>query len=49
MRLSFGPGGGMKPTDLLQILQLDPTRHLVTKTKTILAELPDTTDAESSN
>ncbi|MCA8911387.1 MAG: TIGR03936 family radical SAM-associated protein [Planctomycetes bacterium] len=49
MRLLFGPEGGMKPSDLLQILQLDPNRHLVTKTKTILAELLDTTDAESSN
>ncbi|MCA8947062.1 MAG: hypothetical protein KDB29_12595, partial [Planctomycetes bacterium] len=49
MRLIMSPEGGMKPSDLLQVLQLDPNRHLVTKTKTILAELPDTQDDESSN
>lgn len=38
MRLQTGQGGGMKPSDLLTILQLDPNRHLVTKTKTILAD-----------
>jgi radical SAM-linked protein len=37
MRLKVGQEGGMKPSDLLQILQLDPIRHLVTKTSTILA------------
>jgi radical SAM-linked protein len=37
MRLKVGQEGGMKPSDLLQILQLDPVRHLVTKTSTILA------------
>ena len=49
MRLKMGQEGGMKPSDLLQILQLDPTRHLVTKTKTILAELPANTDEESES
>lgn len=38
MRLAMGQQGGMKPTDLLTILQLDPDRLLVTKTRTILAE-----------
>jgi radical SAM-linked protein len=38
MRLKVGQEGGMKPSDLLQILQLDPIRNLVTKTRTILAE-----------
>lgn len=47
MRLKMGQEGGMKPFDLMQILQLDPNRHLVTKTKTILAELPANTDEES--
>jgi radical SAM-linked protein len=37
MRLKVAQEGGMKPSDLLQILQLDPVRHLVTKTGTILA------------
>jgi radical SAM-linked protein len=37
MRLKAGQEGGMKPSDLLQILQLDPIRNLVTKTGTILA------------
>ncbi len=37
MRLKAGQDGGMKPSDLLQILGLDPTRLLVTKTRTILA------------
>lgn len=49
MRLVMSPEGGMKPSDLLQVLQLDPNRHLVTKTKTVLAELPDIQDDESSN
>jgi len=47
MRLKIGQEGGMKPSDLLQVLQLDPNRHLVTKTRTILAELPANTDEES--
>jgi radical SAM-linked protein len=37
-RLKTGAEGGMKPGDLLQILGLDPTRLLVTKTRTILAD-----------
>lgn len=48
MRLAIGKEGGMKPSDLLQILQLDPNRHLVTKTRTILAELPEVQDDPSS-
>jgi radical SAM-linked protein len=47
MRLKVGQEGGMKPSDLLQVLQLDPNRHLVTKTRTILAEPPANTDEES--
>ncbi|MBZ0136724.1 MAG: TIGR03936 family radical SAM-associated protein [Planctomycetes bacterium] len=47
MRLKHGQEGGMKPSDLLQVLQLDPNRHLVTKTRTILAELPADTDDKS--
>lgn len=47
MRLKLEQEGGMKPSDLLQVLQLDPTRHLVTKTRTILAELPANTDEQS--
>jgi hypothetical protein len=38
MRLKVGQEGGMKPSDLLQILKVDPVRNLVTKTRTILAE-----------
>lgn len=38
MRLKVGQEGGMKPSDLLQILLIDPIRNLVTKTRTILAE-----------
>lgn len=49
MRLIMTEEGGMKPSDLLQVLQLDPNRHLVTKTKTILAELQSKQDDESSN
>jgi radical SAM-linked protein len=48
MRLSFSQEGGMKPSDLLQVLQLDPNRHLVTKTRSILAELPEIQDNSSS-
>jgi radical SAM-linked protein len=40
-RLAFTQEGGMKPSDLLQVLQLDPLRLLVTKTKTILAVTDD--------
>lgn len=39
MRLILSQAGGMKPSDLLQILKLDPLSLLVTKTKTILVEL----------
>jgi hypothetical protein len=38
MRFKAGQDGGMKPSDLLQILGLDPNRLLVTKTRTILAD-----------
>ncbi|MCZ7607199.1 MAG: hypothetical protein M5U25_14250 [Planctomycetota bacterium] len=48
MRLAVSQQGGMKPSDLLQVLQLDPNRHLVTKTRTILAELPEIQDDSSS-
>ena len=48
MRLLFSQEGGMKPSDLLQVLQLDPNRFLVTKTRSILAELPKLQDDESS-
>ncbi|MCB9895506.1 MAG: DUF2344 domain-containing protein [Planctomycetes bacterium] len=48
MRLSFSQEGGMKPSDLLQVLQLDPNRHFVTKTRSILAELSEIQDDESS-
>jgi radical SAM-linked protein len=41
MRLKAGQDGGMKPSDLLQILGLDPNRLLVTKTRTILANEED--------
>jgi radical SAM-linked protein len=44
MRLHFSQEGGMKPTDLLQVLGLDPLRHLVTKTKTILADGNEASD-----
>jgi radical SAM-linked protein len=39
MRLKAGQDGGMKPSDLLQSLGLDANRLLVTKTRTILAEM----------
>ncbi|MCC7509922.1 MAG: DUF2344 domain-containing protein [Planctomycetes bacterium] len=45
MRLKAGQDGGMKPSDLLQILGLDPNRLLVTKTRTILADAQ--TEAEA--
>ncbi|MCA8917182.1 MAG: TIGR03936 family radical SAM-associated protein [Planctomycetes bacterium] len=48
MRLLFSQEGGMKPSDLLLVLQLDPNRFLVTKTRSILAELPKLQDDESS-
>ncbi|MBX3458975.1 MAG: TIGR03936 family radical SAM-associated protein [Planctomycetes bacterium] len=38
MRLKSGNEGGMKPSDLLEILGLDPNRLLVTKTRTVLAD-----------
>ena len=41
MRLAVSQQGGMKPSDLLQVLQLDPNRHLVTKTRTILSEIDE--------
>lgn len=42
MRLRTGAEGGMKPSDLLQLLGLDPNAVLVTKTRTVLDEtLPD--------
>ncbi len=42
MRLRNGADGGMKPSDLLSILGLDPNTVLVTKTRTVLDEtLPD--------
>ena len=47
-RLAFSQEGGMKPSDLQQVLQLDPIRHLVTKTKSILAELSEQQDDTSS-
>lgn len=48
MRLAMGQQGGMKPTDLLTILQLDPDRLLVTKTRTILAaESPGNNTSEN--
>lgn len=47
MCLKTGDAGGMKPTDLLQILGLDPNRHLVTKTRTVVAPpLPESTQTE---
>lgn len=46
MRLHSGQQGGMKPSDLLTILCLDPDRHLVTKTRTILAD--DSPDSNAS-
>lgn len=47
MRLKTGDDGGMKPTDLLQIIGLDPTRQLVTKTRTVLG-LPETTQTNGT-
>ncbi|MHC4839868.1 MAG: TIGR03936 family radical SAM-associated protein [Planctomycetota bacterium] len=38
MRLTLSQQGGMKPSDLLQILELDPLSLLVTKTGTILVD-----------
>ncbi|MDC1142273.1 TIGR03936 family radical SAM-associated protein [Planctomycetota bacterium] len=38
IRLTLSQQGGMKPSDLLQILGLDPTSLLVTKTETILVD-----------
>lgn len=38
MRLKSGNEGGMKPSDLLEILGFDPNRLLVTKTRTVLAD-----------
>jgi radical SAM-linked protein len=38
MRLKAGQDGGMKPSDLLALLGLDPDRVLVTKTRTVLAD-----------
>lgn len=47
MRLKTGADGGMKPSDLLQILGLDATAILVTKTKTVLApDLPPDAPSE---
>lgn len=40
MSLKAGNKGGMKPSDLLEILGLDPNRLLVTKTRTVLADEP---------
>lgn len=45
MRLKAGQEGGMKPSDLLQVLGLDPNRLLVTKTRTILADALDKAEA----
>lgn len=45
MRLKAGQEGGMKPSDLLQVLGLDPNRLLVTKTRTILADAPQQPEA----
>jgi radical SAM-linked protein len=46
MRLKSGQEGGMKPSDLLQVLGLDPNRLPVTKTRSILNEtLPDNAPA----
>lgn len=38
MRLKSTAEGGMKPSDLLALLGLDPLAHLVTKTRTLLEE-----------
>lgn len=47
MKLKTGDDGGMKPSDLLQIIGLDPNRQLVTKTRTVLA-LPETTQTNGT-
>ena len=50
MRLTLSQAGGMKPSDLLQILKLDPLSLLVTKTETILVdEQPEETEHGSKN
>ncbi|MBX3475698.1 MAG: TIGR03936 family radical SAM-associated protein [Planctomycetes bacterium] len=50
MRLRTGASGGMKPSDLLTILGLDPLAVLVTKTRTVLDEtLPGTASSEPEN
>lgn len=38
VRIAFGPQGGMKATDLLEVLGLDPLAHKVVKTRTIFEE-----------
>lgn len=38
MRIAFTPQGGMKATDLLEVLGLDPLAHKIVKTKTIFEE-----------
>ncbi len=42
LRLLMTPQGGIKPTDVLEVLGLDPAAHLITKTKTLLEESPAT-------
>ncbi|MCC6573713.1 MAG: DUF2344 domain-containing protein [Planctomycetes bacterium] len=42
MRLFMTPQGGIKPSDLLEVLGLDPLAHFITKTKTLLEEVPAT-------
>ncbi len=40
MTLAFTPQGGMKPTDLLEILGIDPLAQRVIKTRTLFEEDP---------
>ncbi|MCQ3951479.1 MAG: hypothetical protein DPW14_16860 [Planctomycetes bacterium] len=45
MKLAFTPQGGMKPTDLLEVLGLDPLGHPITKTKTHFTQAQDSAPA----
>lgn len=42
LRLTMTPQGGIKPTDVLEVLGLDPAQHLIIKTRTLLEETPAT-------